>query len=247
MNKFKKITAFLVTLFTCTLLTGIISACTKEPDGGGTTEPYYTVTVVLNDGSPVAGAAVTFETTEEQGEPASFTTDENGVASVDLPRGYYLVTVTQGIPDGYAMEQAEGYYTVNTGKSFTITLVPAAEGIACTVRIKAPADAGAAVVKGRAVTYSATADGSQQRLGTTDENGEAQISAPAAGFLFVTPPSGYNYDRNYTDTSPYKITDKTSAVNFEFLHATSLVFGKEMTEAETKSFANAIGGSSFTS
>ena len=253
MKKFRKITAFIVALFTLILFSGAIAACSgsgekNPPDKPPSKETYYTVTVVLEDDSPVANATVTFEKTEEEGEPSSFKTDESGVAHIDLPRDYYLVRVTDGMPAGYSMEESEGYYTVNTGRTFTIKLVRASEtGTECTVRLKAPRGASASILRGRAITYSQTADGGQQRLGTTDEKGEATVIVPGTGYLFVTPPSEYNYDRNYTETSPYRVTSKTTSVTFEFLRARTLMLDNEMTAEDKRLFANAIGGNSFSS
>ena len=247
MKKFKKLTAFLTALFSLTLAAGIFAACSKN---GNTTpkETYYNVTVTMG-GNPLAGAQLTFANAETEAETQTFTTGDDGIAHVDLPRANYHVTVTGGVPDGYGMESSEGYYTVNTGRNFTIRIVPATQEDTAqyTVRLVAPEGSNNVNLSGRNVIYAETPTGGQRVLGQTDSKGEAQLSVPKKGYLFITPPTGYNYDRNYTGStkSPYEIDAKGGTMTFNLLRENLVRLENEMSDDEKNAFANAIGSTSF--
>ena len=248
MNKLKKVAAFLTALFTLTLAAGIFAACGKDDKPK---ETYYNVTVTMN-GNPLSGAQVTFRNTETEDEPKSFTTGDDGIAHVDLPRAEYHVAVTDGVPEGYGMASQDGYYTVNTGRNFTIEIVPVVEEetVRYTVRLVAPAGSNVNL-SGRAISYSENPIATSGRLlGSTDRNGEAQLDVPPKGYLFISPPTGYNYDQNYNTTpgqykTPYEINANGGTMTFQLLRANNVRLETEMSDDEKNAFANAIGSSTF--
>lgn len=249
MKKFKKAAVFLTALFALTLSAGVFAACEKEgekPDK----EAYYNVTVLCEE-QPVSGAEVTFHNTEnEENAPQSFRTGDDGVAHADIPRAEYLVTVTDGIPEGFGMAEQDGYYTANEGRNFTIELVPAVkeDTVSYTVSIVAPEGSNAAV-SNRQIIYAESISGDQRIIGTTQADGTAQVNVPKTGYLFVNPPTGYNYDRDYTGNSqrqsPYKINRNGGSMTFRLLRENNLRFENAMTDEEKNTFANTIGSTVF--
>lgn len=236
MKKRKTFIALLSALFALVFGAALFTACGQT--GGGNSETYFNVTVVMEN-APVANATVVFTRTDVEEEPHSFTTGEDGIAHVDLPRvnrDLYHVTVTSGIPDGYGMEEPEGYYTVNTGRNFTINIVPVVEEpkASYTVRVVAPAGANVSL-QNRSVFYSK--DGIQlgtAPLGTTDATGTLEVETPTEGFLVLGPVTGYNYNRNYSESSPYKLSPDGGEIIFRLIPSTVLANDKELMSAQEK-------------
>ena len=89
-----------------------------QPDGKVT----YTVTVLDQNGNPVAGVKLQFCDDESCRLPV--TTKEDGKTSQRYNEGNYHITLT-AIPDGYTAEQTEFYFDGAT--ELTVTLTAAAQ------------------------------------------------------------------------------------------------------------------------
>lgn len=143
MNRMKKILALALAL--CMMLC-VCTACgddsgnSSETPGSGTVESQpggeqngddvgggeqndgtvtYTVTVVDEDGNPVAGALV--QICKDACIPGA--TDENGIAQFNVAEDAYKVSFVM-MPEGYTAEEAEFYFD-DGSREMTIVLTPA--------------------------------------------------------------------------------------------------------------------------
>lgn len=242
----RRLLTFLSVLFALVFGTAVFAACGGNDKNNK--ETYFNVTVVMDDGTPVPDAVLSFVDTQNGGEAKEFRTGADGIAHADLPRenrDVYHVTVVSGIPEGYQTEEPDGYYTVNTGRNFTIRLVPRTqeETVPYTVTVKAPANS-SVNLNNRAILYAESENAAMKTLGFTNDRGVAEVDTPTSGFLFITPPRDYNYNRDYTDKSPYKIEKTGGTMTFELLPETALILENEMSDNDKTSFLQKIDNSS---
>jgi gliding motility-associated-like protein len=135
-----------------------------------TTETHtVTITVVDENGDPIAGATITIN-----GE--TYTTDENGQVTLELPNGEYDYTVTI---DGY--EDFTGTITVD-GENVdeTITMITETHTITITVL-----DENGDPIEGAIVTI----DGEEY---VTDENGQVTLELPNGEYDYTVTIDGYD-------------------------------------------------------
>lgn len=120
--------AVLCTAISLIFCCGVLAACGDEtpetPNGSGTETPAnttYSVTVKLEDGTPVKNVMLKFCTLDENGEEKecrnTTMTDENGKVSITLKTDNYHVGMITG---GY---QVIGDVTTkDAGSEFTVTV-----------------------------------------------------------------------------------------------------------------------------
>lgn len=199
------------------------------------TEGNYTVTVVRQGGSNVAGVDVIFTPDSSAAETLVRTTDENGKVQIALSATLdYVVTLdATTLPSGFAVkpEDANGISTAN-GAAITFTLVPEQT---YSVQVNGPAGVS---LEGIAVSYAATANGFTTLWGYTDANGKLSVVKPSSkGYIYITAPNGYAYNENYGDNSPYAL--KKGTITFQLLKRTDFTLSTAMTESEQQAFVAA--------
>lgn len=187
MNHLKR---FLTLLLAFSAAVAALALCACQPADEGD-KITYTITVVLEDGSGVPGVNVTW------GTAGSATTDSDGVASKELPKASYPISLSS-LPEGYTYDGN----TVATGfvPSVKITLHGGQEdtGILYTVRV---VDPDGLPVENIFLQLCVSGDeGSctpfEKR---TDANGETSRTLPAGNYhvkILQGIPEGLTYDQD---------------------------------------------------
>ena len=92
---------------------------TFSPEEDPNTPVPHTVTITGEDGTKLSGIYVTVSLGTDQSYGGGIT-DENGVATIDLPKKENYTIVLRGIPDEYVAESS--YYFTETAADIVLKL-----------------------------------------------------------------------------------------------------------------------------